>query len=134
MEPDEFTPSDDGGAGGRRYGPAVDLPSDATIARVLGAATAVAAHRRAAETATVEAVATAGADAERAAATAIRLALRAAPAPAFAPMDPGDAEAVALARLLRLREDKIAALLGIGRPEVRRRLRRGLAGALPAPV
>jgi DNA-directed RNA polymerase specialized sigma24 family protein len=117
------------GPGRRRYRRAV--PSDAVIASVLGAAGAAAGSHAAAEDATVEAFARGG-DAERVAATAIRLALQAAPAPAFAPMCPQDAEAVALARLLRLPEGRIAALLGVPRSEVRRRLRRGLTTTLPA--
>jgi DNA-directed RNA polymerase specialized sigma24 family protein len=109
-------------------------PDDRTLGRVYAAATAAAADRGAAEDATVRAVAASngsGADAERLSATAIRLALRAAPAPAFAAMQLPDAEAVALCRLLRLDVGGVAALLGIAAPEVRRRLTRGLAAALP---
>jgi hypothetical protein len=112
-------------------------PDDATLARVYAAATAAAADRRAAEDATVQVFATAepfDGDAERLAATAVRLALRAAPAPAFARMALADAEAVALCRLLRLDVGRVAALLGIGAPEARRRLTRGLADALPRPA
>jgi DNA-directed RNA polymerase specialized sigma24 family protein len=108
-------------------------PDDRTLARVYAAATAAAADHGAAEDATVRAVASNGhgADAERLSATAIRLALRAAPAPAFAAMQLPDAEAVALCRLLRLDVGGVAAMLGIAAPEVRRRLTRGLAAALP---
>ncbi len=50
-------------------------------------------------------------------------------APAFAAMAPPDAEAVALARLVGLKEDRIAAALGVELPEIRRRLRSGLTAA-----
>ena len=60
--------------------------------------------------------------------------LHTAPAPAFARMDPPDAEAVALCRLLRLDVGRVAALLGVAAPEVRKRLTRGLRAALPDPV
>ena len=117
------------GPDGGRYRRAV--PSDAVIARVLGAARAAAGNQGAAEAATVRAFA-GGGDAEHVAATAVRLALQAAPAAAFAAMCPQDAEAVALARLLRLPEGRIAALLGVPQAEVRRRLTRGLTTTLPA--
>jgi hypothetical protein len=112
-------------------------PDDATLARVYAAATAAAADVGAAEDATVRAFAAAGAsglDAERLAATAVRLALRTAPAPAFARMAPPDAEAVALCRLLRLDVHRVAAVLGIAAPEVRRRLTRGLSATLAEPA
>jgi hypothetical protein len=100
---------------------------------VLGAAVAAAADRRAAENATLRVFAAAGPDAaaERLAATAVRLALRAAPATAFAGMAVADAEAVALSRLLGLREARVAALLGVSPREVRRRLTSGLSSAVP---
>ena len=65
------------------------------------------------------------------AATAIRLVLRAGPAEPYAAMDREDAEAVALARLLRADERRIGALLGVDRAEVRARLRRGLCTLVP---
>ncbi len=65
------------------------------------------------------------------AATAIRLALRAGPAEPFAAMDREDAEAVALARLLRADERRIGVLLGVDLAEVRARLRRGLCAVAP---
>jgi DNA-directed RNA polymerase specialized sigma24 family protein len=133
-----FSRSDDGAAALRRYGRAVALlspPSESTIARVFGAAVAAAADRRAAEEATLRVFAAEGrgeTDADRLAATAVCLAVRAAPAPAFAAMAPPDAEAVALARLLGLKEGGIAAVLGVDTPEIRLRLKRGLTARLDA--
>jgi len=113
----------------------VRQPSESTIARVFGAAVAAAADRRAAEDATVRVFAAPGArgsDGDQLAATAVCLAVRASPAPAFAAMSPPDAEAVALARLLGLKEGRIAAVLGVELSEIRLRLRRGLAATLSA--
>ena len=112
-------------------------PDETAIARVYGAAVAAAADTDTAEDATLRVFAVAGAglaDPEVLAAAAVRLAVRAAPRGAFAPMAPGDREAVALARLLRWREDRIAALLEIDVAEVRRRLARGLRATLAEPV
>jgi hypothetical protein len=110
-------------------------PDDAQIARVYSAAVAAAADRDTAADATVRVFSAAVEDdAEQLAAAAVRLALRARPAPAFARMRLADAEAVALCRLLRLDVGRVAALLGVAAPEVRRRLTRGLAAALvPVP-
>jgi DNA-directed RNA polymerase specialized sigma24 family protein len=108
---------------------------ETAIARVYGAAVAAAADADAAEEATLRVFAAAGAaerDPETLAATAVRLALRAAPDPAFASMEVEDRDAVALARLLRWPEPRIAAALDIDIPEVRRRLTRGLRAALTA--
>jgi DNA-directed RNA polymerase specialized sigma24 family protein len=107
----------------------VSEPADHVMARVWGAALAAAADRETAEDVTVSAFASAdgGADADQLAATAVRLALRAAPAPEFGLMETPDAEAVALARLLGFKLDRIAAVLGVEVPEVRRRMRGGLA-------
>ena len=109
-------------------------PSESIIARVFGAAVAAAADRRAAEDATVRVFASgwACADADDLAASAVRLAVRMAPAPAFAAMSAPDAEAVALARLLGLKEGRIATVLGVQPREIRLRLRRGLAATLTA--
>jgi hypothetical protein len=106
-------------------------PSESTIALVWGAAVAAAADRAAAGEATLRAFASSGsdADAQELAATAVCLALRAAPAPAFAAMAPRDAEAVALARLLGFTVARIAAMLGVEMPEIRRRLCSGLTSA-----
>ena len=107
-------------------------PDDAQLAEVYAAAVAAAADPEAAADATYRVFAVTGGrepDAERLAATAVRLALRDRPAPAFARMRVADAEAVALCRLLRLDVGRVAALLGVGAPEVRRRLTRGLAVA-----
>jgi hypothetical protein len=93
---------------------------------------AAAADAETAEEATLRVFAAAGAglrDSDALAAAAVRLAVRAAPRPAFAPMEVEDREAVALARLLRLPEHRIAAILGIEIAEVRRRLLRGLRAA-----
>jgi DNA-directed RNA polymerase specialized sigma24 family protein len=49
-------------------------------------------------------------------------------------MAPADREAVAVARLLRWREDRIAALLDVEVAEVRRRLARGLRATLVEAV
>jgi len=90
---------------------------------------AAAADADAAEEATLRVFAAAGAglgDPEALAAAAVRLAVRAAPHAAFAPMEVDDREAVALARLLRWPDHRIALLLGIEVDEVRRRLSRGL--------
>jgi DNA-directed RNA polymerase specialized sigma24 family protein len=109
-------------------------PDETSIARVYGAAMAAAADPDAAGEATLRAFAAAGAgagDADALAAAAVRLAVRAAPHPAFAPMDVADREAVALARLLRWPEHRIAAVLEIDIAEVRRRLTRGLRSARP---
>jgi DNA-directed RNA polymerase specialized sigma24 family protein len=100
---------------------------------VYGAAMAAAADAETAEEATLRVFAAAGAgdsDPETLAAAAVRLAVRTAPQRAFAPMEVGDREAVALARLLRWPEHRIAALLGIEIAEVRLRLTRGLRAAL----
>jgi len=112
-------------------------PGDETIAGVYAAAAAAAADPREAEEATVRAFHAAAPetlDPERVAAVAVRLVLHRNPAPAFARMDTPDAEAVALCRLLRLDVDRVAALLGVAAPEIRRRLTRGLRAALPEPV
>jgi hypothetical protein len=108
-------------------------PDDAQIAHVYSAAVAAAADRDTAADATVRVFAAAREDdPEQLAATAVRLALRARPAPAFAHMRLADAEAVALCRLLRVDVRRAAALLGVAAPEVRRRLTRGLASAVPS--
>jgi DNA-directed RNA polymerase specialized sigma24 family protein len=113
------------------------------IGRVFGAAAAAASDRAAAEQATLRAFEAGGErarstgerlDPDWLAATAVRLAVRAAPHDAFAPMDPADREAVALARLLGWREDRIAAELGVEVIDVRRRLVAGLRAALPEAV
>ena len=112
-------------------------PDETAIARVYGAAVAAAADADTAEDATLRVFAAAGAgpaDPEALAAAAVRLAVRAAPRRAFAQMAAADREAVALARLLRWREDRIAALLDIEVAEVRRRLARGLRAALAEAV
>ena len=72
-------------------------------------------------------------DAERVAATAVRLALRSRAGAGVRADALADAEAVALCRLLRLDVGRVAALLGVAAPEVRRRLTRGLRAALPEP-
>ena len=108
-------------------------PDEASIARVYGTAMAAAADADAAEEATLRVFAAAGAgarDPEALAAAAVRLPLRAAPHAAFAPMAVGDREAVALARLLRWPEHRIAALLNVDVAEVCRRLTRGLRAAV----
>ena len=108
-------------------------PDDAQLARVYGAAVAAAADAEIAADTTVRVFAAAGGDdTEQLAATAVRLALRARPAPAFAHMRLADAEAVALCRLLRLDVGRVAALLGVATSEVRTRLTRGLASAVPS--
>jgi DNA-directed RNA polymerase specialized sigma24 family protein len=108
-------------------------PDDAQLARVYAAAIAAAADLDTAADATVRVFAAAGQDdTERLAATAVRLALRARPAPVFARMALADAEAVALCRLLRLDVGRIAGLLGVASAEVRKRLTRGLASAVPS--
>ena len=112
-------------------------PDETAIARVYGAAVAAAADAGTAEDATLRVFAVAGAspaDPEALAAAAVRLVVRTAPRRAFAPMAPADREAVALARLLRWREDRIAALLEIEVAEVRRRLARGLRATLAKAV
>ena len=101
-----------------------------------GAAVSAAADAETAEDVTLRVFAVAGAsaaDPEALAAAAVRLAVRAAPRRAFALMAP-DREAVALARVLRWREDRIAALLDIEVAEVRCRLARGLRAMLPEAV
>ena len=116
---------------------AVREPDETAIARVYGAAVAAAADTGTAEDATLRVFAVAGtspADPEELAAAAVRLAVRAAPRRAFAQMAAADREAVALARLLRWREDRIAALLDIEVAEVRRRLARGLRATLAEAV
>jgi hypothetical protein len=113
------------------------VPADATLARVFGAARAAAADQSAAEEATLRVFAAAGPgdpNPERLSAAAVRLVLRAAPAAPFAAMALADAEAVALTRLLGLGESRVAALLGVAPRELRRRLTRGLAAALPQAV
>ena len=112
-------------------------PDEKAIARVYGAAVAAAADADSAEDVTLRVFAVAGASraaAEALAAAAVRLAVRDAPRRAFAPMAPADREAVALARLLRWREDRIAALLDIEVAEVRRRLARGLRATVAETV
>ena len=112
-------------------------PDETTIARVYGAAVAAAADVDTAEDATLRVFAVTGAsaaDPEALAAAAVRLAVRAAPRRAFELMASADREAVALARVLRWREDRIAALLDIEVAEVRRRLARGLRAMLPEAV
>jgi DNA-directed RNA polymerase specialized sigma24 family protein len=104
------------------------------LARVYAAAVAASGDVRAAEDATVRAFETTATDPERLAATAVRLALRASPAPAFAGMSTPDAEAVALCRLLSLDVQRVATILGVAVPEIKRRLIRGLRAALPDPV
>jgi DNA-directed RNA polymerase specialized sigma24 family protein len=105
-------------------------PDDAQLAEVYAAAVAAAADRDTAAEATVRVfAANEAAGTERLAATAVRLALRSRPAPAFAQMRLPDAEAVALCRLLRLDVGRVAALLGVSAPEIRKRLTRGLATA-----
>jgi DNA-directed RNA polymerase specialized sigma24 family protein len=100
---------------------------------VYGAARAAAADADTVEEATLRIFAAAGAsdsDPDALAAAAVRLAVRTAPRRAFAPMEVGDREAVALARLLRWPEHRIAALLGIEIAEVHLRLTRGLRATL----
>ena len=112
-------------------------PSDATLARVFGAALVVAASPEVAEQATLRvfaAVATANADVRRLVATAVRLVLRAAPATPFAAMELADAEAVAVTRYSGLDEAGVAAFLGLSTAELRRRLMRGLTAARPEPA
>jgi DNA-directed RNA polymerase specialized sigma24 family protein len=112
-------------------------PDETAFARVYGAAVAAAADADAAEEATLRVFAAPGAgaaDPEALAAAAVRLTMRASPQRAFAPMAPGDREAVALARLLRWPEDRIAAALDVEIAEVRRRLTRGLRAALTEAV
>ena len=112
-------------------------PVETVIARVYGAAVAAAADADTAEHVTLRVFAVAGAsraDPDALAAAAVRLAVRTAPRRAFAPMAPADREAVALARLLRWREDRIAALLDIEVAEVRRRLACGLRARLAEAV
>jgi DNA-directed RNA polymerase specialized sigma24 family protein len=67
-------------------------------------------------------------------ARAVRLAVTDAPAPAFAMMAREDREAVALARLARLPEDRVAAEIGVGVAEARRRMLRGLRALAAAPA
>ena len=113
--------------GGRRR------PDETSIARVYGAAMAAATDADAAEEATLRVFAAAGVrrtHPEALAAAAVRLAVRASPHEALAAMEVDDREAVALARLLRWPEDRIAATLGIEVSEVRRRLTRGLQAAV----
>ena len=110
---------------------------ETAIARVYGAAVAATDDADAAEDVALQVFAVAGAgaaDPDALAAAAVRLAVRAAPRRAFALMAPADREAVALARLLRLREDRIAALLEIEVAEVRRRLVRGLRATVAEAV
>jgi DNA-directed RNA polymerase specialized sigma24 family protein len=112
-------------------------PDATAVARVYSAARAAAADTDTAEDVTLRVFAVAGprpADLDTLAAVAVRLAVRAAPRRAFASMATGDREAVALARLLRWREDRIAALLEIEVAEVRRRLARGLRATLGEAV
>ena len=112
----------------------VTTVSEARVDFVYAAALGAAADPATAEDATARVFAAAAlrrSDGDVLAATAIRLALRAAPAEPFAAMDGPDAEAVALARLLRADERRIATLLGVDRVEVRRRLRRGLCAITP---
>jgi DNA-directed RNA polymerase specialized sigma24 family protein len=97
------------------------------LARVYGAALAASAGPAAAAQITGRALARAeGLDDDAAAARAIRLAAREAPAASLALMAPDDREAIALARVARLSSGRVAAELGIGEPEVRRRMLRGL--------
>jgi DNA-directed RNA polymerase specialized sigma24 family protein len=94
---------------------------------------AAAADADTAEEATLRVFAAAGAgphDSEALAAAAVRLVVRSAPHAAFAPMEVEDREAVAIARLLRWSDTRIAALFGIEIAEVRLRLTRGLRATL----
>jgi DNA-directed RNA polymerase specialized sigma24 family protein len=65
---------------------------------------------------------------------AVRIAVSDAPAPAFAMMEREDREAVALARLARLPEDRVAAEVGVGVREVRLRMLRGLRALAATPA
>jgi DNA-directed RNA polymerase specialized sigma24 family protein len=97
------------------------------LARVYGAALAASAGPAAAAQITGRVLPRAeGLDNDAAAVRAIRLAAREAPAPTLALMAPDDREAVALARLAQFSSARIAGELGIGEPEVRRRMLRGL--------
>ena len=110
-------------------------PTDAAIARVYGAALAVAADTEAAEDATVRVFAAAArADLATLVATAVRLALRAAPGKPFAAMALDDAEAVAVTKYSGLDEAGAAACLGLSRSELRRRLVRGLTAVRREPA
>ena len=68
-------------------------------------------------------------DRERLAERAIRLGVTGKPAQAFAPMDPSDREAVALARLAGYSAADVAATLGIDIDEAKRSTLRGLRRA-----
>jgi DNA-directed RNA polymerase specialized sigma24 family protein len=121
----------------KREGAVGACRDDAAVARVYGAAMAAAAHSRAASDATFRVFAAAGlrgVAADARAAAAVRLVLRAAPCAAFARMEPGDREAVALARLLGWREGQIGETLGTEVAEVRRRMVRGLRAGVACPV
>jgi hypothetical protein len=65
---------------------------------------------------------------------AVLLAVSDEPAPAFAAMAREDREAVALARLARLPEDRVAAEVGVAVAEVRQRKLRGLRALAAAPA
>ena len=110
-------------------------PTDATVARVYGAALTVAADAERAGEATVQVFASAPhADVSRLVARALQLALRAAPAAPFAAMAPADAEAVAVTKYSGLDEAGAAAFLGVSTGELRRRLVSGLRALRPEPA
>jgi DNA-directed RNA polymerase specialized sigma24 family protein len=96
------------------------------VERVYAAARAVAADDETAAAVTIRALQSAGGEA-----LAARLAAGRAPHPAYARMDPGDREAVVLARALGWTTDRIAAQLRTTEPDVRARLSRGLRTLLP---
>jgi hypothetical protein len=105
----------------------------ACLARVYGAALAVAGSPgMAADVAghvLARAVAEPGASEHTLVARAVRLAVRGAPHPSFAAMDPDDREAVALVRVAGCTDGEAAGVLGIDVSEVRRRLLRGVRAA-----
>jgi hypothetical protein len=68
-------------------------------------------------------------DRDRLVERAIRLGVTATPAAGFAAMDRGDREAVALARLAGYSAADVAATLGVGVEEAKRRMLRGLRTA-----
>jgi hypothetical protein len=102
----------------------------ARLARVYGAALAVAGTPgMAADVAgrvLARAVVEPDAEERTLVARAVRLAVRGAPHPSFAAMDPDDREAVALIRVAGCTDGEAAGVLGIEVAEVRRRLLRGL--------
>jgi hypothetical protein len=61
---------------------------------------------------------------------AVRLAVRTSPHPAFAPMQPREREAIALARLAGATTARVAALLGVEPAEARRLMTSGLREAI----